>query len=111
MARKCAHSRILGRCDAAWAGCCGAGATLFRPINKPGTVAASRFTCRSVANIVKEYTSRAGFDAAIGVTSAAVKGASIFKIMDQSGHNSIDTLRAYVRDAELFKDRAGSRLP
>ena len=31
-------------------------------------------------------------------------GASIFKMMDQSGHKSIDTLRGYVRDAELFKD-------
>jgi integrase len=39
--------------------------SLFRPINKSGTVAASRLTCRSVANIVKEYAGRAGFDAAI----------------------------------------------
>jgi hypothetical protein len=67
--------------------------SLFRPINKAGTVAASRLTCRSVANIVKEYAGRAGFDAAIFsarslrsgfFTSAAAKGASIFKMMDQS---------------------------
>jgi Phage integrase family len=72
----------------------------FRPINKSGTVAASRLTDRSVANIVKEYAGRAGFDAAIFsahslrsgfLTSAAAKGASIFKMMDQSGHKSIDT--------------------
>jgi site-specific recombinase XerD len=84
-----------------------------------GTVAASRLTCRSVANIVKEYAGRAGFDAAIFsahslrsgfLTSAAAKGASIFRMMDQSGHKSIDTLRGYVRDAELFKDHAGARL-
>jgi site-specific recombinase XerD len=82
-------------------------------------VAASRLTCRSVANIVKEYAGRAGFDAAIFsahslrsgfLTSAAAKGASIFKMMDQSGHKSIDTLRGYVRDAELFKDHAGAGL-
>ena len=93
--------------------------SLFRPINKSGTVAASRLTCRSVANIVKEYAGRAGFDAAIFsahslrsgfLTSAAAKGASIFKMMDQSGHKSIDTLRGYVRDAELFKDHAGAGL-
>src|SRR6267378_2877222 len=36
---------------------------LFRPINKAGTVAASRLTCRSVANFVKAYAGRAGFDA------------------------------------------------
>src|SRR5450755_1940346 len=39
--------------------------SLFRPINKSGTVAASRVTDRSVDNIVKEYAGRAGFDAAI----------------------------------------------
>jgi len=31
-------------------------------------------------------------------------------MMDQSGHKSIDTLRGYVRDAELFKDHAGAGL-
>jgi integrase len=93
--------------------------SLFRPINKSGTVAASRLTDRSVANIVKEYAGRAGFDAAIFsahslrsgfLTSAAARGASIFKMMDQSGHKSIDTLRGYVRDAELFKNHAGAGL-
>jgi len=29
-------------------------------------------------------------------------------MMDESGHKSIDTPRGYVRDAELFKDHAGS---
>jgi site-specific recombinase XerD len=36
---------------------------IFRPINKAGTVAAGRLTDRSVANIVKAYAERAGFDA------------------------------------------------
>jgi hypothetical protein len=31
-------------------------------------------------------------------------------MMDQSGPKSIDTLRGYVRDAELFKDHAGAGL-
>jgi site-specific recombinase XerD len=93
--------------------------SLFRPIDKAGTVAASRLTCRSVANIVKAYAARAGFDAntfsghslrAGFLTSAAAKGASIFKMMDVSRHKSVDTLRGYVRDAELFKDHAGAGL-
>jgi hypothetical protein len=76
---------------------------LFRPINKAGTVAASRLTCRSVANIIKAYAARAGFDASTFsghslrsgfLTSAAGKGASIFKMMDVSRHKSVDTLRA-----------------
>jgi len=33
-------------------------------------------------------------------------GASIFKMMDVSRHRSFDTLRGYVRDAELFQDHA-----
>jgi len=31
-------------------------------------------------------------------------------MMDQYGHKSIDTLRGYVRDAELFNDHAGAGL-
>ena len=33
-----------------------------------------------------------------------------FKMMDVSRHKSMDTLRGYVRDAELFRDHAGSGL-
>jgi hypothetical protein len=40
----------------------------------------------------------------------SAKGASIFKMMDVSRHKSVDTLRGYVRDAELFKDHAGAGL-
>jgi hypothetical protein len=92
---------------------------IFRPIDKGGTVRASRLTDRSVANIVKAYAGRAGFDASTFsghslragfLTSAAGKGASIFKMMDVSRHKSVDTLRGYVRDAELFKDHAGTGL-
>ena len=49
---------------------------------------------------------RAGFF----LTSAAGKGASIVKMMDVSRHKSVDTLRGYVRDAELFEDHAGAGL-
>jgi site-specific recombinase XerD len=92
---------------------------IFRPIDKAATVRPSRLTCRSVANIVKAYAERAGLDPAVFsghslragfLTSAAGKGASIFKMMDVSRHKSVDTLRGYVRDAELFKDHAGTGL-
>ena len=92
---------------------------IFRPINKAATVSRERLTDRSVANIVKAYAERAGFDANLFsghslrsgfLTSAAAKGASIFKMMDVSRHKSVDTLRGYVRDAELFKDHAGAGL-
>jgi hypothetical protein len=32
---------------------------------------------------------------------------SFFKMADQSRHKSMDTLRGYVSDAEIFKDHAG----
>jgi site-specific recombinase XerD len=76
-------------------------------------------TDRSVANIVKTHAERAGFDPRLFsghslragfLTSAAKRGASIFKMMDQSRHRSVETLRGYVRDAEIFKDHAGTGL-
>lgn len=105
---------------AVWLGAAGiTSGPLFRPIDKAGTVRDRRLTDRSVANIVKEYAGRAGFDASTFsghslragfLTSAAGNGASIFKMMDVSGHRSVETLRGYVRDAELFKDHAGAGL-
>jgi integrase len=92
---------------------------IFRPINKAGAVSARRLSDRSVANLVKAYAGRAGLDAKLFaghslrsgfLTTAAGKGASIFKMMDVSRHKSVDTLRGYVRDAELFKDHAGAGL-
>ena len=92
---------------------------IFRLIDKGGTVRTTRLADRSVANIVKAYASRARFDASVFsghslragfLTSAAGKGASIFKMMDVSRHKSVDTLRCYVRDTELFKDHAGAGL-
>jgi hypothetical protein len=42
---------------------------------------------------------RAGF-----LTSAARRGASVFKVRDVSRHKSMNVLQAYVRDADLFRD-------
>jgi integrase len=67
---------------------------LFRPIGKGGR-----------PSLFAGHSLRSGF-----LTSAAGRGASIFKMMDVSRHKSIDTLRGYVRDAELFRDHAGAGL-
>jgi hypothetical protein len=62
---------------------------LFRPVAKGGRVLAAALTAESVANIVKAYAKRAGFEPtefaghslrAGFLTSAAEHGASIFKI-------------------------------
>jgi site-specific recombinase XerD len=89
---------------------------LFRPISKTGRVLSRRLSDRAVAEIVKAGARRVGLNPeefsghslrAGFLTSAARRGASIFKMMDVSRHKSVETLRGYVRDAELFRDHAG----
>jgi hypothetical protein len=72
---------------------------------------------QSVALIVKAYAARLGLDPSAFsghslrsgfLTSAAARGASLFKMMDVSRHRSVDTLRGYVRDADAFRDHAGA---
>jgi site-specific recombinase XerD len=91
---------------------------LFRSIRKGGKIG-ERLTAQSVADVVKAHAENVGLDPALFaghslragfLTSAAKRGASIFKMMDQSRHKSVDTLRGYVRDAEIFKDHAGAGL-
>src|SRR2546423_15617876 len=91
---------------------------VFRSIRKGGKIGV-RLTAQSVADIVKANAERVGLDPALFaghslragfLTSAAKRGASIFKMMDVSRHRSVDTLRGYVRDAEIFKDHAGAGL-
>jgi site-specific recombinase XerD len=92
---------------------------IFRPILKGGWVSKNRLSDRTVAEIVKAYANRAGIDPATVsahslragfLTSAAQRGASIFKMMDVSRHKSVDTVRGYVRDTELFDNHAGTGL-
>jgi site-specific recombinase XerD len=88
-------------------------------VAKGDRIIAARLSDRSVADIVKRHAARIGLDPATFaghslrsgfLTSAAARGASIFKMMDLSRHKSVDTLRGYVRDAELFRDHAGAGL-
>jgi hypothetical protein len=51
------------------------------------------------------HSLRSGF-----LTSAARRGASVFKMRDVSRHKSMDVLQAYVRDADLFRHHAGAGL-
>jgi integrase len=92
---------------------------IFRPVGKGGKVSPARLSADAVAVVVKDAAERAGFNPAVFsglslrsgfLTSAAKRGATIFKMMDVSRHKSMDTLSGYVRDAELFKDHAGDGL-
>jgi site-specific recombinase XerD len=104
----------------AWLAAAGIGSgPVFRPIARNDRLRDRRLTDRSVAAIVKTHAARAGLDPrqyaghslrSGFLTSAAARGASLFKLADQSRHKSLEVLRGYVRDAELFVSHAGSGL-
>jgi site-specific recombinase XerD len=104
----------------AWLNAAGiAEGAVFRPVPKGGKVLDRRLTAKSVCDLVKAYADHVGLDgAAFGahsprsgfLTSAARKGASVFKMRDVSRHKSMDVLQAYVRDEDLFRDHAGAGL-
>ena len=92
---------------------------IFRRIRRGDHVQSERLSDRSVADIVKTHAQRVGLDPAAFsghslrsgfLTSAARRGATLFKMMATSRHRSVETVTAYVRDQELFKDHAGAGL-
>ena len=92
---------------------------VFRRLGKGDKIFKKALTPYSIGKIVKRYAERAGYNPAeyAGhslrsgfLTSAAMNGASIFKMMDISRHKSMDTLKGYVRQADEFKDHAGDGL-
>ena len=91
---------------------------IFRSIRKGGKVQQFPLTCKSVANIVKQYASQAGLTVSDFsghslrsgfLTSAARSGASVFKMMETSRHKNIETLSGYVRSENLFENHAGEK--
>lgn len=92
---------------------------VFRAVTKSGRVRKEALTGRSVALIVKKCVAGVGINPANFsghslrsglVTAAAKDGRSELAIAGQTGHKSMDTLRGYYRDAELFKNNAAKGL-
>ena len=92
---------------------------VFRSLGKGGRVLPRALSTRSIGMIVQRYAKRLGLNPqefgghslrAGFLTSAAARGANLFRLMDQSGHKSVETVRGYVRRAEEFKDHAGAGL-
>jgi site-specific recombinase XerD len=92
---------------------------LFRRMRNNDKVGSTRLGAASVALIVKANAGRAGLDEKqfAGhslrrgfLTSAADSGASIWKMAEQSGHKSLDVLREYVEEGQLFDNHAGAKL-
>jgi len=91
---------------------------VFRAIDRHGHIRAAALSSHSVALLVKEYAEAAGLDRAefsghslrAGfLTSAADTGADLLKMMEQSRHRRVETVRGYVRRANAFKGHAGER--
>ena len=89
---------------------------IFRPINRGRRAVNAMLTPESAAQVVKDAAERASFDPAafaghslrVGfLTRAAGASASIFKVMDQSRHRSVEMLRDYFCDADKFTGHAG----
>ena len=92
---------------------------LFRSLNRHGMVQPHRLSSGDVARIVKKLAKRSGLDPAIyaghslrsgHATSAAASGASERSIMLQTGHRSVQMVRRYIREGNLFRENSGGRL-
>lgn len=92
---------------------------LFRPIDRWGKVAPRRLSGRAVAEVVKRAAALAGLDPkdfaghslrAGFVTDAARQGRAELAIMQITGHVSVDMLRRYFREANLWRNVASAGL-
>ncbi len=90
---------------------------LFRRLSKTARVLPYRLNDKTVATIVKRSAAAAGYDAeqfgghslrAGLATQAAMSGASERAIMKQTGHRSLEVVRRYIRDGDLFRENAAN---
>ena len=92
---------------------------LFRRMRRGDNIGVARLSAQSVAIVIKFYAKKVGLDSDRYsghslrrgfLTSAARNRANIFKMADQSRHKSLDTLRQYVQQEEMFENNAGDGL-
>ncbi len=92
---------------------------LFVKFTKGSKLTINRLTDQSVALIIKEYLLKAGIDSenfsghslrSGFATSAAEAGAEERSIMAMTGHKSAEMVRRYIKEANLFKNNAMSKI-
>jgi integrase len=92
---------------------------LFRSISRHGRVQAGRLSAIDVARVVKKLAERTGLDPAKfaghslragHATSAAIAGASERSIMKQTGHRSVQMVRRYIREGNLFRENSAGKV-
>jgi len=92
---------------------------LFRSINRHGQLQPGQLSGQDVARIVKKLAERTKLDAgkyaghslrAGHATAAAIAGASERSIMNQTGHRSVQMVRRYIREGNLFRENSAGKL-
>jgi site-specific recombinase XerD len=92
---------------------------LFRSFTKGSNLTKNRLTDQSVALIIKNYLQLAGIDSknysghslrSGFATTAAESGAEERTIMAMTGHKSPEMVRRYIKEANLFKNNALSKI-
>ena len=92
---------------------------LFRRFSKGSNLSKNRLTDQTVALLIKEYLDLAGIDSknysghslrSGFATSAAESGAEERSIMAMTGHKSTEMVRRYIKEANLFKNNALSKI-
>ena len=93
--------------------------SLFRRFLKGSRLSRNRLTDQTVALLIKEYLTIAGIDSknysghslrSGFATSAAEAGAEERNIMAMTGHKSPEMVRRYIKEANLFKNNALSKI-
>ena len=93
--------------------------SLFRRFSKGSRLSGNRLTDQTVALLIKEYLKIAGIDSknysghslrSGFATSAAEAGAEERNIMAMTGHKSTEMVRRYIKEANLFKNNALSKI-
>jgi len=92
---------------------------LFRRFTKGSNLSEKRLTDQTVALLIKKYLYLAGIDSTNYsghslrsgfATSAAEAGAEERTIMAMTGHKSIEMVRRYIKEANLFKNNALNKI-
>jgi integrase len=92
---------------------------LFRTIHRHGRVQNHGLLGNDIARIIKKLARRTGLDASKyaghslrsgHATAAAIGGAQERSIMQQTGHRSVQMVRRYIRDGNLFRENSAGKL-
>ena len=93
--------------------------SLFRRFDKGSKLSANRLTDQTVAILIKKYLKLAGIESknysghslrSGFATAAAESGAEERSIMTMTGHKSAEMVRRYIKEANLFKNNALSKI-